>query len=65
MQRQGIGEIVEQRVKRAGKGRKEAGEREGEPDLAFDRDRQEARATLIFADGAQRVAEGGADQDAE
>src|SRR5215831_15442483 len=65
MQRQGIGKIIEQRVERAGKGGKEAGEREGEPDLAFDRDRQEARAALIFADRPQRVAEGGADQDAE
>ena len=62
MQRQRIGKVVEQRIERAGKRRKEAGDREREPDVAFDRECQEARAALVLADRAQGMAEGRADR---
>src|SRR6202166_3537312 len=65
MQRQRIGKVVEQRVESAGKRREEAGDREREPDLAFDRDSQETRTAFVLADGPQSMAERGADQQPE
>src|ERR1700691_4304552 len=48
-----VGEIVEQRVERAGKAHEKAGQRERRPDVAFDRDAEKARPPLVLADRQQ------------
>src|SRR6516164_6142327 len=50
MQAARIGEIIDQRVERAGKADEEAGQRECDPDVALDRDAEKARTPLILAD---------------
>ena len=56
-QRARIGEIVEQRIERAGDADEEARDHEREPDVQLDRDAEEARAPLVLADGDQRAPE--------
>ena len=51
MQPARVGEVVDQRVKRSGKSHEEAGKREGDPDVALDRDAEETRPALVLANG--------------
>ena len=57
MQAARIGEIVDQRVERAGEAHEEAGQRERDPDMALDRNAEEARAPLVLADRDHGAAE--------
>ena len=53
MQAARIGEIVEQRVERAGKPMKKQESENDEPDVPLDRNAEEARAALVLADRDQ------------
>src|SRR6266571_7866434 len=53
----GRGEAVERHPQRAGDAGEHAGEHEGHPAIAPDRDADELRARLVVADGLQRAAE--------
>src|SRR5581483_7775987 len=64
MQAAWIGEVVDQRIERAGERHEEAGQRERDPDVALDWDAEEAGAALVLADGDQRMAEGRAQDEA-
>src|ERR1700755_1859265 len=57
MQAAWIGEVVAQRIERAGKRHEETGQREGDPDMALDGNAEEARTPLVLADGNERVPE--------
>ena len=52
-----IGEIVDQRIERAGKRHEEARQRERDPDVPLDGNAEEARAALVLADRNHGAAE--------
>src|SRR5258708_39806941 len=60
MQAPRIGKIVDQRIERAGKSHEEAGQGEGDPDVSFHRNAEEAGAALVLADRDHGAAERGA-----
>ena len=57
MQASRIGEVVDQRIERAGKSHEEAGQCEGDPDMPFNGDAEEAGAALVLADRDHGAAE--------
>src|SRR6202047_3992961 len=57
MQAARIGEIVDQRIERAGKAHEEAGQREPDPDVALDGNAEEAGAAFVLADRDHGAAE--------
>ena len=57
-QRARIGEIVQQRIERAGRADEDARDYKRQPNMALDGDAEEARAPLVLADRRQRAAEG-------